>query len=201
MGKEAVAHRSVDTESLQFVLGVKVAETITIGKGGSTSHDETVTAQVLHLANILSQGLRRIGRKDIGLAPRGKIGRIATVKGLAEIGLEMVIHAPAAAAAVLSGMAGDETLTIGRHHILHIICVLQTSLYLQGAHPRPHQFLQMVYLAKVLEREQVLVVDDGGSMVILEVEGETAKLSTGAAVGRPLEAILRGVAQSAIADA
>lgn len=59
----------------------------------------------------------------------------------------------------------------------------------------------MVYLAKVLEREQVLVVDDGGSMVILEVEGETAKLSTGTAVGRPLEAILRGVAQSAITDA
>ena len=95
----------------------------------------------------------------------------------------MVIHASAAAAAVLSGMAGDdliETLTIGCHHILHIICVFQTSLYLQRAHTRPHQFLQMVYLAKVLEREQVLVVDDGGSMVILEVEG---------------------VAQSAIADA
>ena len=186
------------------MLGVKVAETITIGKGGSTSHDETVTAQVLHLAYILSQGLRRIGRKDIGLATCGKIGRIAAVEGLAEIGLEMVIHTSAAAAAVLSWMAGDdliETLTIGRHHILHITCVLQTTLYLQGAHTRSHQFLQMVYLAKVFEREQVLVVDDGGSIVILEVEGETAKLGTGAAVGRPLEAILRGVAQSAITDA
>lgn len=74
----------------------------------------------------------------------------------------MVIHTSAAAAAVLSWMAGDdliETLTIGRHHILHITCVLQTTLYLQGAHTRSHQFLQMVYLAKVFEREQVLVVD------------------------------------------
>lgn len=116
----------------------------------------------------------------------------------------MVIHTSAAAAAVLSWMAGDdliETLTIGRHHILHITCVLQTTLYLQGAHTRSHQFLQMVYLAKVFEREQVLVADDGGSIVILEVEGETAKLGTGTAVGRPLETILRGVAQSAITDA
>ena len=102
------------------------------------------------------------------------------------------------------GMAGDnlvETLTIGCRDVLHIVGILQAAFNLERNGTGLHQLLQVVNQAEVFQRQQMTALLYHLTVAVGQVEGKAAELGTSAAVGTTAEAILRGIALSAITDA
>ena len=106
--------------------------------------------------------------------------------------------------AVLVGVAADDgiqALAVGGHDISDVRLILQSALNLQRRGTSFYQLFQVVYLAEVFQRQQVALVFPFTALAVNQIELHAAELCTLAAIGRTAEAILRGIAQSAIADA
>ena len=91
-----------------------------------------------------------------------------------------------------------EPLTVGCSHILHIVNVLKASLYFERNGSCFHQFLQIIYLAKVFQGQQMTSALYHASFTIYQIKRQTAELSTSATVGTASETILRGITLSAV---
>ena len=133
-----------------------------------------------------------------------EIGGEATVEGLFQVRLEGVGTTAPGGSLISLGMAGNnlvEPLTIGCRDVLHIVGILQAAFNLERNSTGLHQLFQVVYLAEVFQRQQVPGLLYHLAIAVSQVEGKAAELGTSAAVGTTAEAILRGIALSAITDA
>ena len=133
-----------------------------------------------------------------------EIGGEATVEGLFQVRLEGVSTTAPGGSLIPLGMAGNnlvEPLTIGCRDVLHIVGILQATFNLERNGTGLHQLFQVVNQAKVFQRQQVPALLYHLSVAVGQVEGKAAELGTSAAVGTTAEAILRGIALSAITDA
>ena len=79
--------------------------------------------------------------------------------------------------------------------------ILEAPLNLEGHGTRLDEFLEVGRLVEVLQRQQVALVLEFVAIGIEEVELHAAHLCAGTTVGRTPKAVLRGIAESAIADA
>ena len=133
-----------------------------------------------------------------------EIGGEATVEGLFQVRLEGVGTAATGGSLIPLGMAGNnlvEPLTIGCRDVLHIVGILQAAFNLERNGTGLHQLFQVVNHAEVFQRQQVPPLLYHLTVAVGQVEGKAAELGTSAAVGTTAEAILRGIALSAITDA
>ncbi len=201
---KTVAVHTVHTESLQLMVVVDETETVAIHKAGSGSHIErNVAPHLLHLAHIFSNSLGRVEGDDVGLAAIEEIIGVATVECLLEVGGEMVLRTSHRRPTIFVWIFCHDFiqfLTVGRNHILHIVDILEPSLYLERGGSRIGQFQQMVYLAEILEREEMALVLYLTVIGIHKVELHAAELGTFTTVGRTPKAFLRGIAHPRIAD-
>ena len=99
------------------------------------------------------------------------------------------------------GNDGVETLTVGSHHILDIADVLQASLNLKRDGTSLDEFLQVGRLVEVLQRQEVALMFQFTAISIEEVELHATDLCAGSPIGRTAKAILRGIAETTVADA
>ena len=83
-----------------------------------------------------------------------------------------------------------EALAVGGGHVFHVCHVLQPSFNLERNGTGGHQFLKMVNLAHVLERQQVTALLDDMAVGVLKIEFQPAELCTLPPVGTPTETIL-----------
>ena len=133
-----------------------------------------------------------------------EIGGETAVESLLQIGFEGIGTTAFRSALISLGMTGNnliQPLTIGSSNILHIVHILQPAFYFERYGSCFHQFLQVVYLTKVLQRKQMPALLNGPPVAINQIEWQTAELGTGATVGTSSKAILRGIALAAIAHA
>ena len=133
-----------------------------------------------------------------------EIGGEAAVEGLFQVRLEGVGTTAPGGSLIPLGMAGNnlvEPLTIGCRDVLHIVGILQAAFNLERNGTGLHQLFQVVNQAKVFQRQQVTALLYHLAVAVSQVEGQAAELGTSAAVGTTAEAILRGIALSAITDA
>ena len=93
-----------------------------------------------------------------------------------------------------------QLLTIGCHHILHIGNILQASLYLKRDSTCLNEFFQVGRLVQVFQRQQMTLVLQLTTIGIEQIELHATDLCTGATIGRTAKAMLRGIAQTTIAD-
>ena len=193
MREETVALSTIYTEPFQLVVGIDEAETVAIGKRSGASHIERVAANLLDGAYKFAHSLGCIRRKDVSLPTIQEIAGETPIEGLLQIGLETVSHPTLRGSAISLRMLGNdgiEALAIGRNDILDVGNVLQSALNLERTGTCLHQFLQMLQLAHVLQRQQVTLVFQFASVGIKQIELHAAELRTLATIGRTLEAIL-----------
>ena len=93
-----------------------------------------------------------------------------------------------------------ETLTIGRYYVFDIDDIFQPTFYLKRGGSSLDEFVEMLNLAHILQREQMALVLPFTSVGINQIELHAAELGTGTPVSRTLETILGSIAQPAIAD-
>ena len=98
------------------------------------------------------------------------------------------------------GNDGVEALTVGCHDVLDIGDILEAPLNLERHGTRLDEFLEVGRLVQILQRQQMALVFQLTTIGIEEVELHAADLCTGTTIGRTAKAILRGIAQAAIAD-
>ena len=109
-----------------------------------------------------------------------------TVESLLQIGLESIAGSAQRWTLILAGaLAADvvEALAVGCHHILHIVGILQPAFDLERAGSGVSQGLQVVYLAHILEGQQMALMLDLLSVGIEKVELHAAELGALAPVG------------------
>ena len=201
--KEPVAHGTIDAETLQLALVIDEAQPVAIGKRRRARHIERVAAQLLDLAHILAHGLRRVGRKDVRLPAVQEVGGEATVESLVQPGRKRIADAASRSTAVAVCMGGDkriELLTVGGNDVLDIRHILQPALNLERRGTGLYQFTEVSALVQVFQRQQVALVLQLAAVGIKQVELHAAELRTRTTVGRTAKAVLRGIAQAAIAD-
>ena len=160
--EEAVAFHSIHTEALQFAFVIDEAEAIAIGKAGNSGNIERLgTTNLLHLAHKLTHCLRCIKRCDVGLSAIEKIIGISTVEGFLQIWLEIVsrfTHGCSDVFAIAGSHYLIKFLTIGSHHVLHVVYILQSTFNLKRADACIGKILHVVYLAEILERKQMTLM-------------------------------------------
>ena len=83
-----------------------------------------------------------------------------------------------------------EPLTVGRHNVLYVACILESSLNLEGCGTGLTESLDIVDLAHVLERQKMPLMLYSPAIGVFEVEFQPAELCALATVGRPSETIL-----------
>ena len=185
--EEAIAHHTIDTESLQLVVVIDETESVAIGEACHRRDIEgDVASYLLHLAHILSHRLRCVEGSDVGLATLEEVVGIATIESLLQIWHEGVIDMTSGGTAILLRIHRYQLiqrLIVGSHHILHIVDVLQSALYLEGRGTGVSQLLEMSNLTEVLEREQVSLVLYLLVVGVEEVELHTAELGALTTVG------------------
>ena len=93
-GEEVVALGTVHAKALQLLPAIDKAEAVAIGKGGSAGHDNGIAGDGLYRAYKLADSLGRVERCNGRLATIGKIGGVATVEGLAQVGTEAIGATP-----------------------------------------------------------------------------------------------------------
>ena len=126
----------------------------------------------------------------------------AAVERLLQVGRKPVAHLSKGSSAIIVGPTAHEVIefpTIGADHILDIVSRLQPSFNLERADACFGQFLQMVEAVHILQRQQMAVVLYRTAVSVEQIELHPAELSASTPVGRPSEAVLRGVADSGIA--
>ena len=96
---------------------------------------------------------------------------------------------------------GIEFLTIAGHYVLDIRYILQSSFNLERGSTGIEQLFQFLALIQVLQRKQVLVLDDGLAIGIHQIERQSAELGTFTSVRTSSEAMLTHIALTAIAHA
>ena len=203
LGIKTVTLCTIDTEPLQLTVLIDKAQTVTIGKGCRPCHIERVTSHLLDRAHILPHRLRSIRRKDVGLSSMQEIGSKPTVERLVQIGCKRIGTMSLGGTTVLTGMSGDKSvkpLAVCRHDILHIGDVLQPSFYLKRGGTSLYQFLQMVALVHVLQRQEMSLMRYLTTVGIQQVKLHPTELSTGTTVGRTSKTIFRGIANATVTD-
>ena len=83
----------------------------------------------------------------------------------------------------MTGNEGIELLAVGRRDILDIADILQPPFYLERGSTCRHQFLQMLTLVEVLQRQQMTLMLQFATIGIDEVELHPTELRTGPSVG------------------
>ena len=202
--EEAVALDAVHAEPLQLLLVVEEAQAVAIGEGCCASHGEPLRSQLLHLSHLLAYGLGRKEGSLCRLATVGEVGGVATVECSVEMGLERVSAPSARGPDVAVGMMCDvlvEQLAVGGCDVLYIGDVFQPSFYFKRCGARLDESVQVAAQVQVFQREQMLLMQQLVAIGIDEVELHPAELRTLTPVGRAVETIFRGVAESAVADA
>ena len=193
----------VHAEPLKLGRLTEETEAVAVGKAGGASHGKRVAPHILDRSHELAEGFGRVERRDVGATAIGKVGGVAAIEGLLEIGGESIGATPQRGTTVQVGMATDnlvEALAVGGGDVLDVCHVLQAPLYLERRGASLSQCLEVVNLTEVLERQQVAVVLDDTPVAVDEVELHAADLCTLAAIGGATEAVLRGIALSAVAD-
>ena len=138
------------------------------------------------------------------LAAVQEVSGKSTIERFVEIGDKRITAMSQRSALIDIRMTLDdviESLTICCHHILDIVDVLQAALNLERCRSCLNQFLQMVTLVQVLQRQKVTLVYPLVTVTIHQVELHAAHLGTLTAIGRTPKEKLRGIALAAIADA
>ena len=74
------------------MLIIDETKSVAIGKAGRSGDIERASPDFLHLANILAQCLRCVGRIDVRLSAMQKIIGISPVERLLQIGLKVISH-------------------------------------------------------------------------------------------------------------
>ena len=202
--EKTVALYPIHAEAFELALIVDEAETVTIAERRHACHIKRVATQFLHRTYELAHSLGRVERSNIRLTSMEEIRGIATIEGLAQVGLEGVGAAPLGGTLVLPGMLLDisvEQLAISRRHILHIRHILESALNLERYGTRLDEFAKMLALVHIFQREEIALGIKHLTIGIEQIELHTTELGTGTTVGAATKAILRGIAESAIADA
>ena len=184
--KEAVALGTVHTEAFQLAPVIDEAQAVAIGKARHRCHIETVATQLLHLSHILADGLRCVEGGDVHLSATQEIMGKTTVESLLQVGLEGIAGSAQRRTLILArALPADvvEALAVGRHHILHVVDILQPAFDLERAGSGISQGLQVVYLAHILEGQQMTLMLYLLSVGIEKVELHAAELGTLAPVG------------------
>ena len=186
------------------MVGREEAETVAIGKHRRACHVERAAPYLLHISHIFAHRLRSVERRDVVAASVEEVVGEAAVESLRQVGSERIFRLAPRASAILSGILLNnlvELLTVGRHHILHVGRILQSSLNLERGGSGCDNFLQTVELVHVLEREQMACPANDVATTVLKVEGEAAELCALATVGASSETMVRSIASPRIAHA
>ena len=164
---------------------------------------EVVVTYKRHTSHLLSDGLGGVERADIVLPSMQEIVGKPSVERFCGVGGEGKPNVAFAGADVFrtAGKDGVEPLTVVGGDVLDVRDVFETALNLERADAGVEHLLEMVAAVHVAQREQVTIADERVAVGILKGEGQAAELGTLAAVGRAAEAVLRGVALAAVADA
>ena len=203
-GEKTVALYPIHTEALELAAVVDEAESVAITERRHTCHIKRIATHLLDRAHKLAHSLGRVERGNIRLSAMQEIRGIATIEGLAQIRPERIGATALRGTLVLAGMLldiGVEQLAIGRRHILHIRHILESALNLKRHSTRLDEFAQMFALVHILQREEIALRIEHLAISIEQVELHAAELGTGTTVGAAAKAILRRIAESAIADA
>ena len=200
---DPVAHHLVGSEAHELAVGVYEAQAVAVGKRLYGCHVKRVAPDLLYASNILAHSLRRVGRRDVWLARVEKIGCVSAVERFCEVRHKRVVTGANRGTSVFVGVLCYnlvKRLAVSCHHVLDISNVLQSALNLKRTDARLSHVLKVLYLAHVLQREQMSVVLYFVSLAVDEAIFHSAQLRTLAPVSATLKTMLRGVAQSGEAD-
>ncbi len=185
-GEEPITLGTVHTEPLQFAPVVQEAQAVAVGKVCRPCHIEAVAPNLLHLPHILADGFRRVKTCDVRLPTVEEVVGKSTVESLLQVGFESIGYLAARSPAIFVGTARHylvQLLAVRRHYVLHIVHVLEASLYLERAGTCISQVFEAVYLAQVFQRQQVALVLYLVAVGIEQVKLQAAELCTLAPVG------------------
>ncbi len=184
--EESVSLSSVDAEAFQFSLVINKAQPVAIGEGRRPCHIEANASYLFHLPDILAHCLRRIEADDIGNPSVKEIVGKTAVECLLQVGLKTVVHHPVRSSAILLRTTSHylvESATVSRDDILYIVHVLQSPFYLERTSTSISKVFKSVYLAQVLQRQQVALMLYLLSVGIDKVKLQSAELGALSSVG------------------
>ena len=157
---------------------------------------------------------------EVGGALVEEVGGESAVEGFGGIGGEGDDASSETRAAVVLRAAGEDgvdALAVVGGEVLDVADVLEASFDLETADAGIHHRLEVSRAIHVAEREEVALAQGAGNVrnsrrgalghgdhaaiLVEEVEGQAAELGTLSTVGTASEAVLRGIAASAVADA
>ena len=207
--EEAVALDTIDSKAVEMPLAVEEAEAVAIVEGNVPISNEAVGEDLDHLSHGLADTLRCASKdvRSLRLPSRllmEKIMSEAAIETLVYIGLKGKMHLSAAGSPETATAFSDkmvEGLRIGSGDVLDIGHVLEPALYLEGPRSGFDEFAEGVYVAEILEGEQVLLAKESGAISRLQVKGQATNLCAFTAVGTASAEHLAGVAPTAETDA
>ena len=186
------------------MLIIDETKSVAIGKAGRSGDIERASPDFLHLANILAQCLRRVGRIDVRLSAMQEIIGISPVESLLQVGLKVISHPPQRCPAVVIPALLDDAvqpLRVGRHHVFDILHILQSAFYLERTDARIGHFFQVINLTQVFQRQQMALMFYLTPLRVNQIELHPTELCACTAVGTALKTILRGIAHTRVTHA
>ena len=210
---------AIHTKALEMAIGREETEAVAISKGSRSSHRERGAAQthnLFHMSHRLAKRLRRKGLIDWnGCATMKIIVGEAAIETLQRIGRESDgADAKGRAAVVIraAGYDGVNALTVVSGDILDISHILQASFNLEGSDACIHHGFEVCRAVHILQGEEVTLAKtltnlrrtrgNGNDLPVCinEVKRQAAELGTFATIGAAAEAVLTGIAATAVAD-